>query len=369
MTINTYSPTGRRLNRRPMSRKIQKRIKQVSQDLEDALLNNAIQLTTQNKSDDSLFMIDRKGSKSIRKRVVQEVLPKSQGVYISATEKRLIQKVLTSKPKQPYARLYSTSENKALKDLWDADVIEHNDSDDVNYPTTKRRRLKVAVPGQSYNPSIEDHQNALAEAVALQLKKEDSTIEPKSTSLVPFHKSIISIDASTAHGGADHDDSDDDSMDSTNNSSTAITERKKLQTKYTRAQRNRIKARSIAKASMSIELLNSNILQSIDNLPSILKEINQKEQYLELRKTIIPEPEIDSITLNLGYEDVGTVPLTDEIGGGLREVIPKGTSLVDRAVTMRRTGDLNVQNKRARRAYEKPHAAKRVVWVAKYKYV
>jgi hypothetical protein len=314
-------------------------------------------------------MIDRKGSKSIRKRVVQEVLPKSQGVYISATEKRLIQKVLTSKPKQPYARLYSTSENKALKDLWDADVIEHNDSDDVNYPTTKRRRLKVAVPGQSYNPSIEDHQNALAEAVALQLKKEDSTIEPKSTSLVPFHKSIISIDASTAHGGADHDDSDDDSMDSTNNSSTAITERKKLQTKYTRAQRNRIKARSIAKASMSIELLNSNILQSIDNLPSILKEINQKEQYLELRKTIIPEPEIDSITLNLGYEDVGTVPLTDEIGGGLREVIPKGTSLVDRAVTMRRTGDLNVQNKRARRAYEKPHAAKRVVWVAKYKYV
>ena len=352
-----------------MSRKIQKRIKQVSQDLEDALLNNAIQLTTQNKSDDSLFMIDRKGSKSIRKRVVQEVLPKSQGVYISATEKRLIQKVLTSKPKQPYARFYSTSENKALKDLWDADVIEHNDSDDVIYPTTKRRRLKVAVPGQSYNPSIEDHQNALAEAVALQLKKEDSTIEPKSTSLVPFHKSIISIDASTAHGGADHDDSDDDSMDSTNNSSTAITERKKLQTKYTRAQRNRIKARSIAKASKSIELLNSNILQSIDNLPSILKEINQKEQYLELRKTIIPEPEIDSNTLNLGYEDVGTVPLTDEIGGGLREVIPKGTSLVDRAVTMRRTGDLNVQNKRARRAYEKPHAAKRVVWVAKYKYV
>lgn len=352
-----------------MSRKIQKRIKQVSQDLEDALLNNAIQLTTQNKSDDSLFMIDRKGSKSIRKRVVQEVLPKSQGVYISATEKRLIQKVLTSKPKQPYARFYSTSENKALKDLWDADVIEHNDSDDVNYPTTKRRRLKVAVPGQSYNPSIEDHQNALAEAVALQLKKEDSTVEPKSTSLVPFHKSIISIDASTAHGGADHDDSDDDSMDSTNNSSTAITERKKLQTKYTRAQRNRIKARSIAKASKSIELLDSNILQSIDNLPSILKEINKKEEYLELRKTIIPEPEIDSNILSLGYEDVGTVPLSDEIGGGLREVIPKGTSLVDRAVTMRRTGDLNVQNKRARRAYEKPHAAKRVVWVAKYKYV
>jgi len=352
-----------------MSRKIQKRIKQVSQDLEDALLNNAIQLTTQNKSDDSLFMIDRKGSKSIRKRVVQEVLPKSQGVYISATEKRLIQKVLTSKPKQPYARFYSTSENKALKDLWDADVIEHNDSDDVNYPTTKRRRLKVAVPGQSYNPSIEDHQNALAEAVALQLKKEDSTIEPKSTSLVPFHKSITSIDASTAHGGADHDDSDDDSMDSTNNSSTAITERKKLQTKYTRAQRNRIKAISIAKASKSIELLDSNILQSIDNLPSILKEINKKEEYLELRKTIIPEPEIDSNILSLGYEDVGTVPLSDEIGGGLREVIPKGTSLVDRAVTMRRTGDLNVQNKRARRAYEKPHAAKRVVWVAKYKYV
>jgi hypothetical protein len=314
-------------------------------------------------------MIDRKGSKSIRKRVVQEVLPKSQGVYISATEKRLIQKVLTSKPKQPYARFYSTSENKALKDLWDADVIEHNDSDDVNYPTTKRRRLKVAVPGQSYNPSIEDHQNALAEAVALQLKKEDSTIEPKSTSLVPFHKSITSIDASTAHGGADHDDSDDDSMDSTNNSSTAITERKKLQTKYTRAQRNRIKAISIAKASKSIELLDSNILQSIDNLPSILKEINKKEEYLELRKTIIPEPEIDSNILSLGYEDVGTVPLSDEIGGGLREVIPKGTSLVDRAVTMRRTGDLNVQNKRARRAYEKPHAAKRVVWVAKYKYV
>lgn len=352
-----------------MSRKIQKRIKQVSQELDDALLDNAIQLTTQNKSDDSLFMIDRKGSKSIRKRVVQEVLPKSQGIYISATEKRLIQKVLTSKPKQPYARFYSTSENNALKDLWDTDVIEHNDSVDVDYPMNKRRRLKVAVPGQSYNPSIEDHQNALAEAVALQLKKEESTIEPKSTSLVPFHKSIIPIDASTAHGGADLDDSDDDSMDSTNNSSTAITERKKLQTKYTRAQRNRIKARSIAKASKSIELLDSNILQSIDNLPSILKEINKKEEYLELRKTIIPEPEIESNTLSLGYEDVGTVPLSDEIGGGLREVIPKGTSLVDRAVTMRRTGDLNVQNKRARRAYEKPHAAKRVVWVAKYKYV
>ena len=70
----------------------------------------------------------------------------------------------------------------------------------------------------------------------------------------------------------------------------------------------------------------------------------------------------------MSYDDVSTVPLTDELKGSLRAMRPKGVASVLQKATMLAAGDLMAKDRRKRRVYEKPHGAKRIKYVARYKY-
>lgn len=241
-----------------MSKRIQKRVKKVAKEFEETVVNASNSEVVSAQPDESLFTLDRTGSKSAKRKVAQEILPQHKKEYVSQTEKKLIQRALVPKP-TPYGKYVTKIGNDQVRDLWGDAAEEASDSEVLPL----KKKVRVALPGQSYNPAARDHQDAIAEAVALQIKKE----EAEST-----------------------------------------------------------------KANTQKMLLRNNGSKVMD------------------------------------LYDIGTVPLSDELGGGLRTVLPKGTALTLQANSMTRSGDMVVPGRRNRRNYEKPHAPKRIAWHAKYKY-
>ncbi len=242
-----------------MSLKVQKRVKKTALEYEESVAQLSAADASSLKADESLFTLDRTGSKSAKRKIAQVLAPQQKGEFVSVTEKKLIERALN--PKKPIYEKYVTKiGSDEARDLWgdaDADIS----TSDKSMPT---RKLRTAHPGQSYNPASGDHQDAVATAVALQIKKEE------------------------------------------------------------------------------LERSNSNAARIL------------------LKQKAAPK--------SLDYDDIGTVPLSDELGGGLRTVIPKGVALVQREQSMRKSGDVMEQDRRTRRAHEKPHAGRRTAWHAKYKY-
>lgn len=234
-----------------------KRARKTGDELEESAALTA--LLDANKADDDevLFSLDRTGSKAAKKRVATELLPKQEGKFVSETERKLMKRAASSKRVQ-YKKYIAPIGSNEARDIWD----DHEEEDKASAGATNRtKKVKVALPGQSYNPSGEDHQNSVAEAVALQLKRDDAIA----------------------------------------NSSA------------------RVAARRLANAGMD-------------------------------------------------YEEIGAIPLSDELRGSLREIQPKGVALAQRVSSMRQSGDILVPDRRTRRAHEKPHGARKLVYHAKHKY-
>lgn len=242
-----------------MSQRIQKRVKKVAKEYEETIVDVSNAEATSAQADESLFTLDRTGSKSAKRKIAQEILPQHNKEFVSQTEKKLIQRALVPKPK-PYVKYITKIGSDEVRDLWGDARSEVVDEDDAGQ---RKKKVRVALPGQSYNPTARDHQDAIAEAVALQIKKEEAESTKSST--------------------------------------------QKMLTR------------------------------------------NNGSKVMDLY-------------------DIGTVPLSDELGGGLRTVLPKGTALTLQANSMARSGDLTLPGRRNRRSYEKPHAPSRIAWHAKYKY-
>lgn len=241
-----------------MSAKVQKRVKKTASEYEESVARLSTLEASTLDADESLFTLDRTGSKSAKRKIAQVLAPQVKGDFVSVTEKKLIERALTTK-KPVYGKFVTKIGSDEVRDLWNDVQVDTSISEE----SKQTRKLRTAHPGQSYNPSSSDHQNAVATAVALQIKKEEAEISKSNAAKVLMRKSA-------------------------------------------------------------------------------------------------PK--------SLDYDDIGTVPLSDELGGGLRTIIPKGVALTQREQSMRKAGDVMEQDRRTRRAHEKPHAGRRTSWHAKYKY-
>ncbi|KAJ1432250.1 hypothetical protein B484DRAFT_447929 [Ochromonadaceae sp. CCMP2298] len=346
-----------------MSKKVQKRVKKNAAEFEDLRVEAAQQVITQARTNDDLFVIDRKGSKSGRKAVTQEIKPKAQGSFVSAAEKKLVGRLVTAggKRSRQYESLTADIGSNEARDIWGEPAG----------PTKKRaavdsKRTRVALPGQSYNPSQGDHQDALAEALALQIKRDEALLRSSSSSAV-----LVSRPAQAEESGSEDEDEEDDGEDEEDEDGEGRkTGSRRAGTKFTRAQRNKIRARNIAGFELSKAATEKGLLNSINQLPRMLKLLEQEQQAQQTAKALRKDKmELTASTAGkaLTLDDVGAVPLSDELGGGLRTVIPKGVALSERVGAMRKTGDLSLPDRRKRRAYENPHAPQRLVYHAKYK--
>ena len=137
------------------------RIQEIERDIVENLVEANSSSLLKAKQDEDLFFIDRGGSKRAKNKII-EIQNKSKQI-ISKGEKKLFNKILSKVSNEK-----SESDGQAIKenkicDLWG----EGNDlvvNTNRNKKEKETNRVKVKInPGLSYNPSHNDHQNALGE--------------------------------------------------------------------------------------------------------------------------------------------------------------------------------------------------------------
>lgn len=414
-----------------------KRIKQTHAEFEKSVQDAAEEAVITSVDDSALFVVDRKASKSGLKKVEKELKPKENKTFISPTEKALIDKVLKKRAHsetesvmdfagKKYGDRYvdivprgkrtaTTAHGKvelALEDLWgnsvsDKDVpitvaMKKTPFDDPNLnvaisiPSSipkyrrkelksqdnqdakKKRSVKVAVPGQSYHPTQEDHQNALAEALALEMKRQEQLEANRKDVVVAVdpkkQKEIAALLLDEDHDDSD-DSSDDDSerlvdMEDGDVDDATNKKIKKVTKALTKAQRNKKRARRQAEYEEKKIRQEAALLKSIDKVEKFEKDRIAHQAKLEMAKKareLKKKQSEDEKRKGLSAHEVSAIPLSDELSGSLRCVVPKGVAVVDRTSQMLQNGDVFDNHRRNRRKIEKPHGASKVVWIPKYK--
>ena len=346
-----------------MSRKRARRINETNQEFEEAVAVLANQQIVASKSDAELFVIDREGSKNIRKKVVNKIIALKNDSIISATEKKLIKKIQAN----PLPPKVSHKRKPDLHDLWNV-----NESQIEAKTTVRPKRINILPdPGQSYNPSFEDHQNLLEKALKLEIKRD----EEKKYALEPFSKPIPLVirdkfEESDNESELSDEDNDMDENDNNHDSNHII--KSKLKERMTRSQRNKQKLGRLKQTKVSKRIQEKNLSKSINNLHSIIKDINKNEKLNNIKKELQilqkNELEIKNNQTVFTYKESNQIPLTDELKGNLRLIKPKGLSSMIQQQNLLKNNLFIPKNRRKSRKYEHPHGAKRLVWIPKHKY-
>jgi hypothetical protein len=177
-----------------MSKKREKRIRETNKEYTEGRLVQAEQQELQARPNEALFTVDHTGSKAARKKQVKEQTRVDDNKSYSRVEQKLVAKIQEgSRKRSRVASKPKGKHNDALGDIWGTDssgtaVAQEEDfeSEFKNIATNQGNSKKKAripqssssgktsllkvLPGQSYNPSVNAHQDALAEALALELR-------------------------------------------------------------------------------------------------------------------------------------------------------------------------------------------------------
>ena len=246
----------------------------------------------------------------------------------------------------------------------------------------------------SYNPSAEQHQDLLAEALALEIKKKEKEakdegaffgVDLRKNENVDLPGGRISgtntdNDAAAAAGlvlksdGEEESgsESDDDSAEDDAPRTLSRKQKAALNHKKTRAERNKERqkkaAASIRAQEAEVRLLN----KGLANVPKLIEAMQKKKEMQHASKLLKASQKAAQAIEDaqaLSYSEAGLVPLSDELGGSLRTLVPKGntTSTMQRGLVA--AGEATGKDHRRRKVGEHPHKPKNIKWVAKHKYV
>lgn len=229
----------------------------------------------------------------------------------------------------------------------------------------KQVAVEICHPGQSYKPDEEHHQDAIGEALAIEIKRKEAIAykEGPLGGTDGLSEKTLSV---MIHSSDEEDDDDEDSSDDENtNTEATSTTFKKHQEKLTRVQRNKQKRHKQMLASHKLLKENKKLLSDIhpSNTKTILKKIRKHEEDLKEKKKVVTQlklekekiPQGSNMYHKLMNEDPVRVPslpvaLTEDLNKddndtyGLRTVKPKGSliqerlhSLIDRKMAGKRT--------------------------------
>lgn len=233
-------------------------------------------------------------------------------------------------PAQPAPKL----SNKQLKARRNAELAAPN-----------KLAVEVAHPGQSYHPDKEHHQDAIGEALSIEIRRNealDYKRKPISDGMSQFTKEFII-------NNSDEDDSSDDEDDTATNVSTKIIKRKE---KLTRAQRNKQKRVKAEETALKERRERKKFMHQVHEVKKTSKEVRQAEEEQRQRNEELAKLKHEKKARPLGKNvwekisqdspiDAPTLPvaLTGEIrsgkeGGGLRTLAPKGSLVTDRLESM-----------------------------------
>lgn len=138
--------------------KRQKRVEIVSKEYEDLISSTNENLLYSSKPNEELFIVDKVGSKTARKKISKEEgsTNNTRKAY-SATEQKLIKRLqekISIVSKEPKGDI-------AVNDIW----ADQPSAEPKRY--IKKTERKVPISGFSYNPSPDDHQDVIAEVSIL----------------------------------------------------------------------------------------------------------------------------------------------------------------------------------------------------------
>jgi len=391
-----------------------KRAKVANQQLEQALAEQSEQHRVQSKGDEELFVIDtdrketaassRAGS---RRKAEKEASKKGKHEY-SVFEKRNIQKVVKTHgiegtialAEMGRARLHekkihtrtAAATVKPTFDIWDeptpataSSAVETNAPSKsfaavarpIEMPKPKQMVAKlsnkqikarvqalesapptlaveVAHPGQSYHPDKEHHQDAIGEALSIEIRRNEAVEykeKPLSEGMSAFTKEFIVDSDAEEEESSDDEDEDGGNVDG-NNGSTIVKKRKE---KLTRAQRNKQKRAKAELTAIKERKQHKQFIHQANEVRQHEKAVKLAEAEQRERQEILSTLKMEKKSKPLGKDVWGTlsqkdpirapsfpVALTEELqtnggaagGGGLRTVTPKGSLVTDRLESM-----------------------------------
>uniref|UniRef100_A0A6U6HF66 Ribosome biogenesis protein NOP53 n=1 Tax=Odontella aurita TaxID=265563 RepID=A0A6U6HF66_9STRA len=205
--------------------------------------------------------------------------------------------------------------------------------------------VDVALQGQSYRPDPEAHQDAIGEALAVELRRN----EVKEYNQTPVGGGGLSEETKAVMVGSDDDsDSDDDRDEGGGNAVQLHKKREKLTT----AQRNKQRRLKAEKFLVEKRKTDKRLLNSVNETKKFTRELSRKEvEDAERRERLAAlKAERESKPVGKDLHDATTksfdplrapavpVALTSELkegGGSLRTVKPKGNLIIDRIESMR----------------------------------
>ncbi|CAN0158939.1 unnamed protein product, partial [Scytosiphon promiscuus] len=196
-------------------------------------------------------------------------------------------------------------------------------------------KLGVCHPGQSYNPTEEDHEDVLASAVAVELKRQEAIEEEKAPISAGMSKETLAlIDESSS-------DEEDDG-----NAPLSLGKPTPASGKLTRAQRNKQKRAKVAKYELAVRQNKKKMSKSIDHTGVVAMGSTRCNN-----KDVIAGR---SVPVNLG----------EELFGSLRQLKAQGSVLLDKVELLkankahpdRRRG--KERAKKAPKGFKKKHTYK-----------
>lgn len=268
------------------------------------------------------------GRKSASGTAPVEIIPAEEAVPPASRQNDDLYNI----PAQPAPKL----SNKQLKARRNAQLTAPN-----------KLAVEVAHPGQSYHPDKEHHQDAIGEALSIEIRRNealDYKSKPISDGMSEFTKEFIMNDS-------DEDESSDDEVEDDNatNVSTKIIKRKE---KLTRAQRNKQKRVKAEETALKERRERKKFMHQVHEAKKTSKEVRQAEEEQRQRNEELAKLKHERKARPLGKDvwekisqdspiDAPTLPvaLTGEIrsgeeGGGLRTLAPKGSLVTDRLESM-----------------------------------
>jgi nucleolar protein 53 len=216
-----------------------------------------------------------------------------------------------------------------------------------------RLAVEVAHPGQSYHPDREQHQDAIGEALSIEIRRneaEEYKSKPISEGMSAFTKEFIVGESDSEEESSDEEEQEDEVEGSGGAMSTKLIKKKD---KLTRAQRNKQKRVKAEETALKERKLRKQFMHQLNEAHIHNKAVKQAEKERaerqseldKLRSEKRAQPLGKDVWSNISQQDPIRAPslpvaLTEELhgsgggNGGLRTVTPKGSLVTDRLESM-----------------------------------
>ena len=389
-----------------------KRAKIANQQLEHALADQSELHRAQSKKDEELFILDTnrkdtfssmKAASIARKSAAEKEALKKQKYEHSANEKRRINLMLKRHGKEGVIALAeegkarmegvkktrkqisvaAAAASKPTFDLWGEPTASSTKPTETIAPTQQPTKqlsnkeikarnkaklnappqlaVEVAHPGQSYHPDKEHHQDAIGEALSIEIRRneaEEYKSRPISEGMSAFTKDFI-VNSDSEEDESSSDEEEGEGIETT---STKIIKRKE---KLTRAQRNKQKRVKAELTSIKERKQHKQFLHQVNEVHVHNKAVKKAEHEQRAKQMEIAKLKQEKKSIPLG-KDVWTslssidpirapslpVALTEELhggGNGLRTVKPKGSLVTDRLESMAARNMISKKKTKGRR--------------------